>query len=474
MFKKWQSIRLIMWGNTLEMFDIFLYIHLSFLISEKFFAPGFEKTKFFTAFTFTQLYLIAPISCIIFAYLGDKHGRKQIIIKTALIMAIASFAIVLLPTYETWGENATILLLMLRLIQSIALSGEPTAANLYMIESTSLSRDEVWYKQAPWCIAIMNITENVGGLIALLLGYVSLSLFKNYTHGWRIPFIFCSVFVIFIAYIRTKLTESDDYEKETSNQTLSIFDEQGMSSFYKSIMFYYRNTIYWIMLLIPYPIVFNIGFLQISPLIIKRISGSSESLLIYNSYVSVGVILLFLLWAYLPLKYKWNLKRTVSVYVIIGSLFASLGIWCMENYFNIYLIYICQILLLSLISFSVLLRPGILKTFPVIGRYSLMGIGWGIARIINFFLIVFVMTSIQSAFGLYGSLLLLYVVTGIGLYAVYAHVSYDELDSASFRETLKNAQPVEGEYNILKSEEAHDYVIRGTPAANKITNPTKV
>ena len=450
MEKKSLSNRLVVMGNLLEFFDLYLYIHLASVISQKFFPASFEGTAFFRGFTFCQLYLIAPIACAAFAYFGDKLGRKKIIISTAMVMAVASVCIVFLPTYETWGENATILLLMLRLIQGVALAGEPTAANLYLIESSSLLRDAVWYQQASWYVKIMGATESLGGLFALLLGYASLTLFKDYTHGWRIPFIFCSIFVIFLFWIRTRLSESEDYREATSNQNVNIFNEEGVSRFYRSILFQYQNAFYWILLLLAYPIVFYLCFLQISPKVVSQPS-SPEDVLLYNAYVSLGTIVLSLLSAYFPLRYRWNLRTTTACYVNVGCLFALGAIVFLENHASVYLIYICQILMMSLINFG-LVMPGLLKVFPVIGRYSLMGIGWGIARLINFILVVIVIAAIEQAFGLYGCLILLYGIVTLGLYAVYAHVSYDTLGEASMRKTLQRTKTVEGEEVILISD----------------------
>ena len=185
-------------GNTLEFFDLYLYIHFATVIAQKFFPAGFEKSLFLQAFSFSQIYLIAPIACLIFAYLGDKHGRKPIILHTALWMAITSVLIIFLPTYETWGENSVILLLILRIIQGIALAGEPTAANLYLMESTYMDRNSPWYNQAPWYVTVMGVTEQVGGVIALLLCYTSLTYLKDYTHGWRVPFACCGIFILFV------------------------------------------------------------------------------------------------------------------------------------------------------------------------------------------------------------------------------------------------------------------------------------
>lgn len=408
-------------------------------------------------FTFGQLYFLAPAACVFFAFLGDKYGRKRIIINTAMIMAVASLAIVILPTYETWGENATILLLMLRVIQGIALAGEPTAANLYLIENTSLDRSAPWYTQAPWYIKMMGAVEEVGGMAALLLGYLALTVFKDHSQGWRLPFVFCAIFVVFLVSIRKRLSESEDYQKATSNRPLNIFDEGGMSHFYKSVLFQHHNILYWILLLLPYPIVFSLCFLHMSPQVIHQTSGASEDVLLYNTAVSMGSVILSLASAYFPLKYTWDLRKTTAAYVSIGSCLAFVGVWCLENCFSVSLIYVCQIFMMSLINFG-LVMPGLLKAFPVVGRYSLMGIGWGIARVINFILIVMVMTALEKTMGFYGLLGLLYGVIALALLAVYAHVSCEELDTAYLRECLKDAKPVEEVYHILTAEEAHQYM----------------
>jgi MFS family permease len=357
-----------------------------------------------------------------------------------------------MPTYETWGETATILFLVLRVIQGVALAGEPTAANLYLFENSSLSRDDPWYTQAPWYCKVMGISEQVGGLFALLIGYIALHFFNDYVHGWRIPFVFCAVFVVFLAFMRKRLTESYDYQVASGNKEINMFAQNELRDFYKKIQFHRSSMVYWILLLLPYPIVFYMCFLQISP---KVVSGTEE-LLLHNTYVSLGSILISLFSAYFPLRYKWNLRITVASCAIMGCLFAFMSIWCLENHYSFYMVYIFQILMMSLINFG-LVMPALLKVFQTVGRYTFMTLGWAIARFTNFFLIVIVMKIIEDRFGLYGCLIFLYGIVGLALYAVYAHVSYYNMDIESIKRSIKKARTVEG-VTVMSREEINEYM----------------
>ena len=446
-------------GNTLEFLDLYLYIHFATVIAQKFFPAGFEKSLFLQAFSFSQIYLIAPIACLIFAYLGDKHGRKPIILHTALWMAITSVLIIFLPTYETWGENSVILLLILRIIQGIALAGEPTAANLYLMESTSMDRNSPWYNQAPWYVTVMGVTEQVGGVIALLLCYTSLTYLKDYTHGWRVPFACCGTIILFVLYIRTRLAESEDYKKFTSDQqavNILAHNETGLSFFKKSILFYKKNVFSLFFLFVVYPTVFNLCFLQISPQVVG-IDSPPEDLALYNIYVSIGTILLSLLKTYLPLRFNWNLRKTTATYVSVGCICAFLAVWGLENNSSWIFVFVCQILIISLLNFG-LVMPGLIKMFPIIARYRLMALSWSLARFSNFFLIVFGTSAIKGVFGLYGSLYMVYALAIPALFAVWYHICYYTVDQIIFMKNSKKANIIHQSIQVMSNKEAMDRI----------------
>lgn len=446
-------------GNTLEFFDLYLYIHFAAVISKHFFAPGFEKTTFFQSFIFCQMYLFAPIACFLFSYLGDKYGRKSIIVHTSMLMAITSILILFLPTYDTWGDYATFTIIILRIFQGIALAGEPLAANLYLAESSTIDINEPWYKQTAWYLKLAHSSEQLGGLFALIICYISLHYFDEYSQSWRIPFVFGFVFVFFVFILRIRLSESEEYAAATNNKKITIGGKFKDSYFYlrKTLFFYKRNVLCWILLLLPYPIIFNICFLHITPRIIG-VDAPLESMLEHNAYLSIGCIFSNLFFAFFPLKFKWNLKITVMAYVLIGCICATVAIWMLENKVESSCLFTLQVLMMSLINFG-LIMPALMKVFPVIGRYTLIGFGWSISRFIGFFIVVLGIKAICDAFGLYGCLYLLFFLISLGLFATWYHVCYytidDQITLKNYKESKKNGMvPGKG----MTQEEIDEYL----------------
>ena len=435
--KKWYNNRIILLGNTLEYFDLYLYIHFATVIAQKFFPAGLEKSLFLQAFSFSQIYLIAPISCLIFAYLGDKHGRKPIIIHTGMVMAVASTLAAILPSYEAWGEASMILLLVLRLIQGVALAGEPTAAAIYMIENAEIDRKAPFYRQSAWYLKVMTATEEFGGILALLACLLALHLSKQYEQAWRIPFVFCVFSVCTILWARFKLTESPEYVDATSNKSACMFSdgEDGFNFLRKVMIFSRRNSICLMLFLLPYPIVFNICMLQISPQVVGAEAEISE-LMTYNIFVAIGSISCNLIAGMIALKLEWNLRKTTYCYVLIGLLAGLQAIYGVENGAPVASIWFAQSMMLGLVNFTII-RPALLKVMPVVGRYSLMAIAWGLARFSGFFMMVFMMPYLKLNFGLLGCWYVLCGFCAVAIFAVWYHVCYYTIDIQSIKRSMK-------------------------------------
>src|SRR5499426_4064712 len=106
-------------GTTIEWYDFFLYGTAAALVFNRLFFPTFDPlTGTLAAFgTYTVGFVARPIGGIIIGHYGDKVGRKSMLVLTLLIMGVATFLIGLLPTYESIGPWAAVLLLLLRIAQ---------------------------------------------------------------------------------------------------------------------------------------------------------------------------------------------------------------------------------------------------------------------------------------------------------------------------------------------------------------------
>lgn len=193
-------------GTALEWFDFTLYGAVSATILPKLFFPAMEPTAGLLASlaTFGVGLAARPLGAITCGYLGDKLGRRNLMLATVTMMGLASVLMGLLPTYNQIGVWAPILLVLLRIIQGFALGGESTGAQLMALEHATPDRRGCYSGLLGICSPLSQILAN-----AVLLGLaatLSSEQFENF--GWRIPFVMSFVLVVVAIFIRLKVNET--------------------------------------------------------------------------------------------------------------------------------------------------------------------------------------------------------------------------------------------------------------------------
>jgi metabolite-proton symporter len=197
-------------GITIEWYDFFLYGTAAAIVFNKLFFPQFDPlVGTILAFaTFAVGFLTRPIGGIIFGHLGDRIGRKKVYVLTLLVMGVGTTIVGLLPTYETVGIWAPILLLICRLAQGIGLGGAWGGAVLMVAEHAPAHRRGFYASLA-----------QLGVALGLVTGTVVFSIFARYPEdqflswAWRVPFLLSFVLVILSLLIQRYVTESPLFEK---------------------------------------------------------------------------------------------------------------------------------------------------------------------------------------------------------------------------------------------------------------------
>ncbi|HEV2676942.1 MAG TPA: MFS transporter [Aliidongia sp.] len=193
-------------GTALEWFDFALYGAVSATVLPKLFFPTMDATTALLAslLTFGVGLAARPLGAVICGYLGDKLGRRNLMLATVTIMGLASVFIGLLPTYAEIGVAAQYLLVALRIIQGFALGGESTGAQLMALEHAQPDRRGKYSGLLGVCSPLSQILANaVLFLLSSLLTPVDFE-----TFGWRIPFVLSFVLVIVGVYIRLRVSET--------------------------------------------------------------------------------------------------------------------------------------------------------------------------------------------------------------------------------------------------------------------------
>ncbi|GAA4943382.1 metabolite-proton symporter [Actinomycetospora succinea] len=197
-------------GTTVEWYDFFIYASAAGLVfSQLFFTALDPTTALLASFATIGVSFVArPLGGVIAGHLGDRLGRKGMLVATLLIMGLATTGVGLLPTYASIGVAAPILLLVLRLLQGLSAGGEWGGAALMAVEHAPPGRRGFFGTYPQVGVPIGLILAN------LVFLTVSTSTTKEQflSWGWRIPFLLSIVLVGVGFFVRLKVDESPVFE----------------------------------------------------------------------------------------------------------------------------------------------------------------------------------------------------------------------------------------------------------------------
>ena len=197
-------------GNATEWYDYFIFGTASALVFGQLFFPTSDPAigTLLAFATFGVTFLVRPLGALIFGHFGDRLGRKAMLVFSILIMGVGTFCIGLLPTYESIGIWAPILLVLLRLFQGFAVGGEYGGAITMTMEFAPANRRGFY-------TALVAAGLSIGLLLATSVFY-SFTLLPEeqfLAWGWRIPFLLSAVLVALGLYIRLRLSESPVFRR---------------------------------------------------------------------------------------------------------------------------------------------------------------------------------------------------------------------------------------------------------------------
>src|SRR3977135_3790192 len=197
-------------GTAVEWYDFFLYGTAAALVFGKLFFPTFDPlVGTIAAFgTFAIGYVARPFGAVFFGHFSDRIGRKVTLVATLMIMGVATFIIGILPTYETIGVWAPILLVALRFMQGLGVGGEWGGAVLIVVESVPEDKR-----------GFFGSFPQLGVPIGLLLSTGVFALVSQLPNdqflawGWRIPFLLSVALIGIGLFIRLRVIESPVFEE---------------------------------------------------------------------------------------------------------------------------------------------------------------------------------------------------------------------------------------------------------------------
>ena len=205
-------------GTSIEWYDFFLYGTAAAIIFPKAFFPADmpPMIALIASFsTFAVGFLARPLGGIVFGHFGDRVGRKQTLVIALMIMGASTTLIGLLPTYQTIGYLAPLVLVLLRFIQGLAIGGQWGGAMLLVTESAPADK-RGWYG------AYAQAGAPIGVILANLAflgvsGSMSEAAFMDW--GWRLPFLASILLIGVSLYVQLNLEDTDAFKKLAATES---------------------------------------------------------------------------------------------------------------------------------------------------------------------------------------------------------------------------------------------------------------
>jgi MFS family permease len=206
-------------GSALEYYDLAIYGTAAALVFPKIFFPeGNDSAASVAAFaTFGVAYVARPIGSFLMGHIGDRLGRKKILIGTLLLMGISTFLVGCLPTYGQVGMLAPVLLVTLRILQGLSAAGEQAGANSMSFEHAPEDRRGFFTS--------FTLSGTQGGQVLAPAVFLPLAAVlpedQLLSWGWRVPFLLSAVVVVVGMIIRLKLDETPEFRAEAENDEVA-------------------------------------------------------------------------------------------------------------------------------------------------------------------------------------------------------------------------------------------------------------
>ncbi len=202
-------------STVVEWYDFTLYLYLATVLSRVFFGGG-ENALLATLAGFAVSYLMRPLGALVFGHLGDRFGRRYMLLASMLLMTLAMLATALLPTFESIGATAGVLLLLLRCLMAFSVGGEYTGVVAYLLETAPVRRRGL-------VTSLASAASEVGALLAVALSALTVALLSTAQldgWGWRIPFFVGAALAGAILLARSTMHESPEFERQQAEGTV--------------------------------------------------------------------------------------------------------------------------------------------------------------------------------------------------------------------------------------------------------------
>ena len=271
-------------GGALEFYDFIIYVFFAVVIGRLFFPPDMPEwlEQLQTFGIFAAGYLARPLGGIILAHFGDKTGRKRMFTLSIFMMALPTLIIGILPTYESIGYLAPLLLLVMRVFQGAAIGGEAPGAWVFVSEHVPQNRIGL-----ACGLLTGGLTGGIllGSLMATLINYVYTPA-EIHDFAWRIPFIVGGIFGLVAMYLRRWLHETPVFEAMRARKAL--IEDMPL----KQVLSSYRPAVVVSMLVTWMLTAVVVVIILMTPTLMQRLHGLAPLTTLYASIAAtLGITL---------------------------------------------------------------------------------------------------------------------------------------------------------------------------------------
>ena len=209
------SLAIAAFSTIVEWYDFTLYLYFATVLSRVFFGGGTESLL--TALgSFAIAYLMRPLGAVYFGHIGDRIGRRHMLLLSVALMTAAMLATALLPTYAQIGAAAGWLLFLLRCVMGFSVGGEYTGVVAYLLEGAPTDKRGL-------VASLASAASEVGALLAVAISALTVALMDEaslQSWGWRIPFLFGAALAGTVWIARSTMEESPEFHRQKAAGTV--------------------------------------------------------------------------------------------------------------------------------------------------------------------------------------------------------------------------------------------------------------
>jgi len=303
-------------GNVLEWYDFTVYGFLAPTLGRIFFPSDDPVASLLSAFAVLAVgYAARPIGSVIYGHIGDRFGRKPALMSSVILMGIGSILIGSLPTHAQIGVAASVLLVVIRIVQGISVAGEYMASGVLLVEEADKkSRGFVgsWIAFAMMCGCVLG-----SGVPAALSGVLTEAQMNAW--GWRIPFFLGGTVALISAVLRRDLTESSAIKALADRIRLPVRD---------AVRDYWPVILQMVVLLIPTAILYFLIFVYAASYLTDQMHFSTSQALDISTINLIVIALLGLAAGYASDRLG---RHVVLAFGAIGTLLFAWPLWALMH-----------------------------------------------------------------------------------------------------------------------------------------------